>query len=181
MISPQPANFPLCGKVLAELKRLQMRHGREHGRRTVLNTPIRRLEGISYWVIEDVDAIDDYINTEIRREWETDARSEYREPEDDPWLKTLRKRKWRLEVLGVAQIKLNPDIMNYVDPKTGYVFSKSLERRSSELRQSIELGGVVLSPLIVKKEDYQLVDGYCRHATLNAMRVSKTLTYIGSL
>ena len=146
-----------------------------------MNTPIRKLEGISYWVIEDVDAIYDFINTEIRKEWETDARSEYREPEDDPWLKTLRKRKWHLEVIGVTQIKLNPDIMNYVDPKRGYVFSKSLERRSSELRQSIELGGVVLSPLIVRREDYQLVDGYCRHATLNAMNVPKTYAYVGSL
>jgi len=146
-----------------------------------LNTPIRRLEGISYWVIEDVDAIYDFINTEIRKEWETDARSEYREPEDDPWLKTLRKRNWHLEVMGVTQIKLNPDIMNYVDPRRGYVFSKSLERRSSELRQSIELGGVVLSPLIVRREDYQLVDGYCRHATLIAMGVPKTYAYIGSI
>jgi hypothetical protein len=132
-------------------------------------------------VIEDVDAIYDFINTEIRKEWETDARSEYRKPEDDPWLGTLRIRKWHLEVMGVTQIKLNPDIMNYVDPKRGYVFSKSLERRSSELRQSIELGGVVLSPLIVKREEYQLVDGYCRHATLNAMGVLKTYAYIGSL
>lgn len=146
-----------------------------------MNTPIRRLEGISYWVIEDVDAIYDFINTEIRKEWETDARSEYREPEDDLWLETLRKRKWHLEVMGVTQIKLNPDIMNYVDPRRGYVFSKSLERRSSELRQSIELGGVVLSPLIVRREDYQLVDGYCRHATLNAMGVPKTYAYVGSL
>ena len=105
-----------------------------------MNTPIRRLEGISYWVIEDVDAIYDFVNTEIHKEWETDARSEYRKPEDDPWLETLRIRKWHLEVMGVTQIKLNPDIMNYVDPKRGYVFPKSLEQRSSELRQSIELG-----------------------------------------
>jgi len=155
--------------------------GKEHGRRAILNTPIRRLEGISYWVIEDVDAIYDFVNTEIRKEWETDARSEYRETEDDPWLEALRKRKWHLEVMGLTQIKLNPDIMNYVDPMRDYVFSKSLERRSSELRQSIELGGVVLSPLIVKREDYQLVDGYCRHATLKAMSVPKTYAYIGSI
>jgi len=146
-----------------------------------LKTPIRRLEGISYWVIEDANAIYDFINTEIRKEWETDVRSEYREPENDPWLKTLRKRRWRLEVMGIAQIKLDPDIMNYVDHKRNYVFSRSLQNRSLELRQSIELGGVVLSPLIVKRERCLLVDGYCRHATLNAMSVAKTYVYIGSL
>jgi hypothetical protein len=146
-----------------------------------LNTPIRRLEGISYWIIEDVHAIYDFINTEIRKEWETDARSEHRNPKDDPWLKTLPRRKWHLGITDIAKIKLNPDIMNFVDPERGYVFSKSLDRRSSELRQSLELGGVVLSPLIVRREDYQLVDGYCRHATLNAMGVPKTYAYIGSL
>ena len=146
-----------------------------------MNTPIRRLEGISYWVIEDADAIYDFINTEIRKEWQTDARSEHREPEDDQWLQTLRKRKWRLEMTDVTLIKLNPDIMNYVDLKRSYAFSKNLKKRSSELQQAMELGGVVLSPLIVKGEDYQLVDGYCRHATLSAIGVRKTYAYIGNL
>jgi len=149
--------------------------------RVALKTPIRRLEGISYWVIEDVDAIYDFVNTEICKEWETDARSEYREPEDDPWLKTLKGRKWRLEVASMTQIKLNPCIINYVDPRKGYVFSESLEKRSLELRHSIEQGGVVLSPLVVRGEDYQLVDGYCRYAMLKEMGVPRTYTYTGSL
>jgi hypothetical protein len=146
-----------------------------------LNTPIRRLEGISYWVIDDPDAIYDFINTEIRKEWEADARSEHRDPKDDPWLKTLPKRKWHLEIMNITQINLDPDIMNYVDPKRGYVFSKSLEKRNAELLQSIKLGGVVLSPLVVRKEDTQLVDGYCRYTTLKAMSVSRIYTYVGSL
>jgi hypothetical protein len=62
-----------------------------------LNTPLRRLDGIAYWVIEDPDDIRDHINKEIRKEWETDARQEHHEPENDPWLKTLSKRKWSLQ------------------------------------------------------------------------------------
>ncbi len=147
----------------------------------ILRTPIRRLEGISYWVIDDPDAIYDFLNTEIRKEWEADVRSEHRDPEDDPWLRTLTRRKWHLEIMDVAKIKLDPDIMNYADPERGYVFSKSLEKRSVELRRSIELGGVVLSPLIVRNEDNQLVDGYCRYTTLKAMRISRIYTYAGSL
>jgi hypothetical protein len=144
-------------------------------------TPIRRLEGVTYWVIEDPEAIRDFINTEVRKEWEADAKSEHRDPEDDPWLKNLRRRKWRLEVTDITRIKLDPCIMNYVDPERGYVFSKSLEKRSAELRHNIELGGVVLSPLITRDEDFQLVDGYCRYATLKAMSVSRIYTYVGSL
>ena len=145
-----------------------------------MSTPIRRLEGISYWVIEDPDAIYDFVNTEVRKEWEVDARSEHRNPKDDPWLKTLARRRWRLELMDIAKIKLDPDIMNYADPEKGYVFSKSLKERSLELRESMELGGVVLSPVIVRKEDYQLVDGYCRYATLKAMGMSRIYVYVGS-
>jgi hypothetical protein len=146
-----------------------------------VNTPIRRLEGISYWVIDDPGAIYDFVNSEIRKEWEADAKSEHRDPKDDPWLTTLTRRNWHLEMTDIAKIKLDPAIMNYVDPERGYVFSKSLEKRSAELRRNIELGGVVLSPLIVREEDTQLVDGYCRFTTLKAMNVSRIYTYVGSL
>ena len=146
-----------------------------------LTTPIRRLEEVTYWVIENPEAIHDFINIEVRKEWETDARSEHRDPKDDPWLTTLARRKWHLETMDITRIKLDPDIMNYVDPERGFASSKSLEKRSAELRHNIEAGGVVLSPLIIRKEDYQLVDGYCRYTALKAMRVSRTYTYTGSL
>lgn len=146
-----------------------------------MNTPIRRLEGISYWVIEDPDAIYDFVNTELRKEWEADARSEHRDPKEDPWLKTLPKRKWHLEIMDITQIKLDPDIMNYVNPERGCVFSKSLEKRNAELLESINLGGVVLSPLVVRKEGTQLVDGYCRYTTFKAMSVSRIYAYVGIL
>jgi hypothetical protein len=120
-------------------------------------------------------------STEIRKEWETDARSEHRDPEDDLWLRTLSKRKWRLEIMDIARIRLNPDIMNYVDPKRGYVFSRGLKKRSVEFRESIRLGGVVTSPLIVRKEDNLLVDGYCRYTAFKAMKVSKVYAYVGTL
>jgi hypothetical protein len=83
--------------------------------------------------------------------------------------------------MRITQIELDPNIMNYVDPERGYVFSKSLEKRSAELRHNIELGSVVLSPLIVRNEDFQLVDGYCRYTTLKGMNVSKTYAYLGIL
>jgi hypothetical protein len=132
-------------------------------------------------VIDDPDAIYDFVNREIRKEWEADVRSEHRHPKDDPWLKTLTKRRWCLEMMDMVRIKLDPDIMNYVDAERGYVFSKSLEKRTAELGRSIKLGGVVLSPLIVRREDTQLVDGYCRYSTLKTMRVSRIYTYVGSL
>jgi hypothetical protein len=146
-----------------------------------LATPIRRLEGVTYWVIENPDAIHDFINTEVRKEWEADAKSEHRDPKDDPWLMALTRRKWHLEIMDITRIKLDPDIMSYVDPERGYVFSKSLEKRSAELRHNIDVMAVVLSPLIIRNEGTQLVDGYCRYAALKGMSVSRIYTYVGSL
>ena len=131
-------------------------------------------------MIDDPDAIYDFINSVVRKEWEADARSERRDPKDDPWLTTLARRKWHLKIMDITRIKLDSDIMNYVDPERGYVFSKSLEKRSGELRHNMEAGAVVLSPLIIRKEDTQLVDGYCRYTTLKAMGVPRIYTYVGS-
>jgi len=146
-----------------------------------LKTPIRRLNGITYWVIEDSDGIYDFINTEIRKEWEADARSEGRDPHEDPWLKTLSKRKWSLKIADINRIKLNSDIMNYVDSKSSYNFSESLAKRQEELRCEIETYSVVIWPLIVRREDWVLVDGYCRYTTLRAMNVRRTYAYVGAL
>jgi hypothetical protein len=132
-------------------------------------------------VIDEPDAIYDFVNSVVRREWETNVRSEHRDPKDDPWLTTLARRKWHLETMEITQVKLNPDIMNYVDLERSYVFPESLEKRSAELRQAMDLGGVVLSPLIIRKEDNQLVDGYCRYTTLKAMSVTRAYIYIGKL
>jgi len=146
-----------------------------------LKTPVRRLEGITYWVIEDPQGIEDFINVEIRREWEGDARSEGRDPSDDPWLKTLSKRKWSLEIVAVDCIRLDPRIMNYVDEEKGYAFVDSLAKRSQELRETIERFASTIWPVIIKKENLMLVDGYCRYTTLKAMNVSRVYAYVGAL
>jgi hypothetical protein len=143
--------------------------------------PIRRLEGISYWVIEDSGGIYDFVNTELRREWEKDVRSEGRDPKDDEWLKTLAKREWKLEIVRLDQIRLNPGIMNFVDEAKHYSFQSSLKEREKELSEVMRRFGVVIWPLVVKAEDNELVDGYCRYATLKAMKISKTYVYTGRM
>lgn len=132
-------------------------------------------------MIEDPEAIRDFINTEVRREWEVDAASEHRDPREDPWLKTLPKRKWSLRIIERGRIKLDPRIMSYVDPERGYVFSKSLAERSLELQESMEMGGLAIWPLVVRKEDMRLVDGYCRYNTLKKLNVSRIYAYTGTL
>ena len=146
-----------------------------------LKTPIRRLEGVSYWVIEDPKGIYEFINNELRREWEEDARSEGRDPKKDDWLKNLPKHRWSLEQTDTDRIKLNPRITNYIDAEKGYVFQESLAKRSQELREAIEKFALVIWPLTVKKDGFLLLDGYCRYTTLKALNVSRTYAYVGSI
>jgi hypothetical protein len=150
-------------------------------KRRVSETPIRRLNGITYWVIEDPDGIYDFINKEIRREWEADAKSEHRDPNEDLWLKTLSQREWILKIVAAGRIKLNPDIMNYVDVLTGYNFAEHLAKRREELQHDIETYGLTNWPVIVRHEDWVVVDGYCRYTALRAMKTPEIYAYIGAL
>lgn len=82
-----------------------------------------------------------------------------------------------MEIVPVRRIVLNPAIMNYDDPQKGYNFQSSLSRRTKELRTAIERYGVVIWPLVVRKEDMMLVDGYCRLTTLREMSISRVYVY----
>ncbi len=145
-----------------------------------MNT-IRRLQGVSYWLMQDPDEIADFININVRKEWETDATEERRNVSRDPWLQTLYGRAWSLELVRADQILLNPHVMNFVDPERRYRFRSSLERRTKELRAVIEKYGCAIWPIIVRREDMMLVDGYCRLATLKEMGISQVYAYLGSL
>ncbi len=145
------------------------------------STILRRLEGITYWVIENQDEIREFVNSNLRREWEADVRDSGGSPREDPWLLTLPKRNWRLETLDTKVVRLNPDIVNYKDPPSGYDFEESLTRRTKELRRAIEDYGSVIWPVVVRGEDLELADGYCRLATLKEKGISRTYAYIGTL
>jgi hypothetical protein len=69
--------------------------------------------------------------------------------------------------------------MNYVDKETGYNFAKHIAKRGRQLRHVIEAYGNVIWPIIIRKEDMQVLDGYCRYTTLREMGVSRIYSYIG--
>jgi hypothetical protein len=143
-------------------------------------TPLRRLEGISYWVIDDSDGIYDFINTEVRKEWEFDVKTMPGDPASGVWLATLARRKWRLEIVRSEDITLDESIMDYVETKTGLNFAERLAKRRQELRTAIELWGRVIWPIVIRKDDMHVLDGYCRFTTLVEMKISKVYAYLGS-
>jgi hypothetical protein len=151
------------------------------GRRSAWDnrTTVRRLHGIEYRMLEDSDDIHDFINTEVRKELEEDFESIGEDPRHDPLLNSLPKRKWKLEIVGVAEVRMNPLILNSADLKTGRRFMERLRERRSELRKALEAGGAVIWPIVLLREEQLLVDGYCRHSTLQEMNIPEAYGYVG--
>ena len=132
-------------------------------------TPVRRLDGVTYWVIDDPADIEDFVRTVLRKEWEDDLRSEGKDPASDAWLADLMKSHWELRILDTVD----------VTPGSDYVKSERLKRRRAELRRNIETYGPVIWPLVVRAEGNILADGYCRYTTLKEMGVPRVYAYVG--
>ena len=143
-------------------------------------TVLKRLQGITYWATDDPEEIRGLINTNLRPEWQEDLKEEGRSVDEDQWLRTLSRRRWRLEVAEAAQVVLNPEIMNFVDKRRNYSFQASLAKRREELRTVLETFGGVTWPVVVR-DDMVLVDGYCRFTTLREMGLSQVYAYVGAL
>ena len=143
-------------------------------------TTVRRLRSIEYRVFEDSDDIHDLINTEVRRELEADLESMGRDPRDDALLNSLPKRKWRLEVVNINDVRLNPLILSSSDFKTGRKFAERLKERRAELRKALEAPRAVIWPIVVSREEKLLIDGYCRHSTLQEMGIPEAYAYVGT-
>jgi hypothetical protein len=74
---------------------------------------------------------------------------------------------------------MNPLILNSADLKTGRKFMERLRERRLELRKALEAGGAVLWPIVLLREERLLVDGYCRHSTLQEMNIPEAYGYVG--
>ena len=142
-------------------------------------TSLSWTHGIEYRVLEDPDDIYDYVNTVIRRELETDLVGMGVDQNSNNITPSLARREWRLELLNVCDVKLNPLIMESCDVKTGQRFTDRLKERISDLRMALEKDRVAIWPLVVIDDQHLLIDGYCRHSTLASLGVPKAYAYTG--
>ena len=131
-------------------------------------------------MFEDPNDIHDFINMEIRRELQADLESMGRDTRNDALLNALPKLKWKLEVVDLGEVRLNPLILNSSDFKTGRKFTEQLKERRLALRKALESRGAVIWPIVLLREENLLVDGYCRHSTLLEMDIPETYAYVGS-
>jgi len=134
---------------------------------------LRRVEGITYWVIDGPKQIRKFINTNLRQEWKKDAETDGVDPGRDPWLRDLSKMEWSLQTIAMAKVRPSLSMMRRQE------FIARLKERSKELRRAIELYDQVIWPVIIQGNDSMLKDGYCRYTTLKTMGVKRTLAYVG--
>lgn len=137
------------------------------------------LHGIEYRVLEDPDDIYDYVNVVIRKELETDLTRMGPGESSTEIIDSLTTRKWKLEIVNVCDIRLNPVITESYDIKTGQRFRDRLKERSSELRRVLDQDRAIIWPLILIDNQRLLIDGYCRHSTLTEMGIPKAYAYSG--
>jgi hypothetical protein len=103
------------------------------------------------------------------------------DPASGAWLETLRNRKWQLRQIKIADAKLDELALRHVDAKSGYNFADRLAQRRKELRTAVELFGQVIWPIVIREEDMEVLDGYCRYTTLKEMGVTRAYAYVGRL
>jgi hypothetical protein len=100
-------------------------------------------------------------------------------PRHDVLLNSLPKRKWKLEIVALGEVRMNPLILNSADLKTCRRFMERLRERRLELREALEAGEAVIWPIVLLREEQVLVDGYCRHSTLQEMNIPEAYGYVG--
>jgi hypothetical protein len=139
----------------------------DDGRAVSLN-PVRTLEGITYWVIEDPADIKEFVDVVLRKEWEADMEDDGRPSKD--WLTDMLRRGWSLQVLDIDDVR-----------GSDYLGSPRLAERRAELKRGIERYGSVIWPVVVREENHYLADGYCRYTTLKEMGAPRLYAYVESL
>lgn len=108
----------------------------------------------------------------IMREWEFDHDEAPEEHWTAAWMSTLPKMEFALEVINLADICPNADLMG-VAP-----FQTSLKERADE-REEAMLRGVSIEPLLINRYGFELMDGYTRYAVLKRHGQEKVYAYVG--
>jgi hypothetical protein len=134
----------------------------------------RQLGDFTYHALTDPDHIKAYVMIWIMREWETDHKEAPEEHWTVEWMEVLPKMRFSLEVIDPGEIHPHPDLMS--DEK----FIRSLQQRADEREESM-LRGVSIEPLLVKRDGFQLMDGYTRYSVLKKYNQSEVYAYVGSV
>jgi len=132
----------------------------------------RQLGDFTYHILSDPKEIRTYLMKWILREWESDHNQAPEEHWTVKWMITLPQMEFALEVIELADICPNIDLMSVEE------FQTSLKERADEREESI-LRGISIEPLLVNRDGFELMDGYTRYTVLKRYKQKEVYAYVG--
>jgi hypothetical protein len=138
----------------------------------------QKLGKFTYHIISNKDEINPLLSKWLGREWKIDNKEFPDQIWTIKWLKLLPQLNFSLEIVQLSDIRLRKDLMNY---KTkDYSFIEELMERLKEMEESI-LQGSSIGPLIINRNDMELMDGYTRYTILKKHAQDDVYVYVGSI
>jgi hypothetical protein len=110
----------------------------------------------------------------VMREWESDHKQAPHEHWTVAWMDIMPKMEFSLQVIKLEDINPNRDLMSVEQ------FQRELKERTDEREESV-LRGISIEPLLVNRDNYELMDGYTRYTVLKRYQQRETYTYIGTV
>ena len=135
-----------------------------------------QLGRFTYNILKDKNVIKPFLMKWLGREWERDHVEFPDQKWTLEWLEGLKLMKFQLEIVRIGNIIPRAELMSY--EKDGYSFTKELNERADEREESM-MKGVSLEPLIIKKEGFELMDGYTRYLALKRLNEKQVYAYVG--
>jgi hypothetical protein len=133
----------------------------------------RKLGDFTYHVLSDPGEIKSYLMKWIMREWELDHNEAPEEHWTVAWMNALPQMNFVLQTIDLDDICPNADLIRVED------FQTSLKERADE-REEAMLRGVLIEPLLVNQNGFELMDGYTRYTVLKRYKQKDVFAYIGS-
>jgi len=141
------------------------------------NWEYRKLGNFTYNILQK-SQIKPFLMEYIKPEWEIDHAEFPDQRWTIEWLALLPKMEFTLEILELGDIHLRQDLMDY---KTDtYDFISSLRKRANEREESF-LRGVSTEPLVINRDDMELMDGYTRYIVLQDHHQERAYAYLGQV
>lgn len=133
----------------------------------------RRLGDFTYHILTEPQEIKSHLMKWILPEWEFDRHEAPNEHWTVEWLQVLPVMVFELAVVRLEDIHLHPDLMSVPE------FRVSLKERADEREEAV-LRGVSIEPLLVNKDNDQLMDGYTRYLLLERYQQKEVFAYLGT-
>ncbi|MGE5674961.1 MAG: hypothetical protein ACM3XM_13980 [Mycobacterium leprae] len=138
----------------------------------------RRLGSFTYHVLENPSEIAELFARWILPEMQTDHSEDPSQQWTVEWLEQAPHLTYTLQAIPLSVIRPRADLMAFETEQ--YSFRRSLERRADEREQAF-LRGVSAEPLWVKREGWELMDGYTRFTVFTRHRQELVYAYVGEV